>query len=304
MPPTRNLRLGASGPDVRKLKEQLLLLGCFAPQITQLRTDVFGMDTRDAVRRFQAANGLTADGIVGPQTRLALARAQAPLEPGDTRPADAAAPGTPPLPEQIGPDAAGAVSAALAATSGIRQDIVRDALQFAFDQRAPRAFPLSLYIRGGNLYGSDLRLNVITLARIASGAARQPQYYDGGRRELMERAVRNNPLITGADCSGGVVGLLRHAGVVKPGFDLSANGFRDNRARYRPIAREALEPADLVHKEGHIGLYAGGGYVVEWMGGAYGCQLTRLSDRRGWNFITGRASRMGAWTGFLRPTYY
>ena len=119
----------------------------------------------------------------------------------------------------------------------------------------------------------------------------------------MEEAVRNNPEITGADCSGGVVGLLRHAGVVSEKFDLSADGFAAS-ARYQKIEQTALKPADLLHKSGHVGLYVGAGYAVEWMGGAYGCQLTALDQRRGWNFVKGTTDRFGSWTGFLRPTYY
>jgi hypothetical protein len=40
------------------------------------------------------------------------------------------------------------------------------------------------------------------------------------------------------------------------------------------------------------------------MGGAYGCQLTRLDARRGWNFVSGRLDRASAWTGYLKPAYY
>lgn len=308
MTPARNLRLGAAGDDVRRVKEALLALGFYAPSVTRLSSDRFGEDTRAAVRRFQAANGLAADGVVGPLTLAALARAQTLC--GKAEEGKAAVtqgvqpPSAPALPAHIGSTAVSAILPALSSVSDTRKAIVLDALGFAFDRQLARAFPLSLYIRGGNLYNTDLTPNVITLARIASGAVRQPQFYDGGRRELMERAVQSNPAITGADCSGGVVGLLRHAGVVAPGFDLSANGFWANARRYRRIAQNELLPADLLHREGHVGLYAGGGYAVEWMGGAYGCQLTALSARRGYSFVTGKTSRMGAWTGFLRPTYY
>ncbi len=199
--------------------------------------------------------------------------------------------------------AASAIHAALDTAGSIRKGLVLDALQFASDPERPGEFPASLYIRGGNLYNEDLTPNVITLARIAAGARRQPEYYDGGRREMMERAVLENPSITGADCSGGVVGLLRHAGLVKPGFDLAADGFAAS-AQYRHIDSAALRPGDLLHKRGHIGLYAGGGYAVEWMGGAYGCQLTRLAARRGWNFVKKKTDRFGAWTGFLRAGGY
>ena len=120
---------------------------------------------------------------------------------------------------------------------------------------------------------------------------------------MMEAVVLVNPAITGADCSGGVVGLLRHAGVVKPGFDLAANGFAASKSM-RKIEESELLPADLLHKAGHIGIYVGGGYAAEWMGGAYGCQLTRVSARRGWNFVKHKEDRFGAWTSFLRPIWY
>jgi len=99
------------------------------------------------------------------------------------------------------------------------------------------------------------------------------------------------------------VGLLRHAGIVKPTFDLAADGFAASKSMHE-VAADELHPADLLHKSGHIGLYAGGGYAVEWMGGAYGCQLTRLTNRRGWNFVKHTIDRFGAWTTYLRPDWY
>ena len=191
----------------------------------------------------------------------------------------------------------------MASVSAKRQSIVLDALQFAFDPQRPSAFPLSLYIRGANLYNTDLTPYVVTKSRIRSGAKRQPQFYDGGRQAMMEAAVDDNPAVTGADCSGGIVGLLRHAKVVRGGFDLSADGFT-GKSHSKRIEQSALRSADFVHKAGHIGLYVGGGYAVEWMGGAYGCQLTMLCKRRGWSFVTKRMVHFGAWTGFYRPSYY
>jgi len=294
MPLTRTLRYGSAGEDVAAVKRRLFSLGCYAPHILALKSSAFGADTRAAVRAFQAMHGLAVDGIVGPLTYAALfpeeAAAQSPIERAD-------------IPAQVGDAAATAILPALAGVSDTRRGIMLDALAFAFDAARPRDYPLSLYIRGGNLYNADLTPNVITLARIADGAKRQPEYYDGGWREMMERAVLQNPAITGADCSGGVVGLLRHAGVVSPRFDLAADGFAAS-ASVRRIADSELRPADLLHKGGHVGLYAGGGYAVEWMGGAYGCQLTRLGARRGWNFVRGTTDRFGAWTGFLRPNWY
>lgn len=293
----RTLRVGADGDDVVKLKQRLLELGCYDSNITVLKRNTFGKDTQAAVKRFQRANGLDADGVVGPLTYAALFPDEAPQTPQQPT-GDREA-----IPFNIGTVAATSILAELDSASDKRRGIVIDGLQYAYDTAVPGEFPLSLYIRGGNLYNTDLTPNVITLVRIASGAARQPEFYDGGRQEMMERAVRANPTITGADCSGGVVGLLRHAGVVRSGFDLSADGFAAN-SSYRHISRAELLPGDLLHKPGHIGLYAGGDYGVEWMGGAYGCQLTKVDARRGWDFVKHRTSKPGAWTTFLRPTYY
>jgi peptidoglycan hydrolase-like protein with peptidoglycan-binding domain len=90
------IRTGATGNDVRRLQRVLVM-------IKALNFDeidgVFGAKTDAAVRDFQAGNGLTADGIVGPNTWNAL-------------PAD---PDTP----QVGPGAHGAVVKAL--QTGLRK---------------------------------------------------------------------------------------------------------------------------------------------------------------------------------------
>ena len=294
MPLTRTLRYGSAGEDVLRVKQRLLALGCYDARITQLQSATFGRDTLKAVFAFQTRAGLTADGVVGPLTYAALF----PEETPEVIPVDRGS-----MPAQIGDTAAAGIMTALANATETRRKIVLDALQFAYDATQKRNFPTSLYIRGGNLYNTDLLPNVITLARIASGAAHQPEFYDGGRREMMEQAVEQNPAITGADCSGGVVGLLRHAGVVKPTYDLAADGFEAS-GSMKKIEQSELLPADLLHKSGHIGLYVGGGYAAEWMGGAYGCQLTKLTSRRGWNFVKHTNDRFGAWTSYLRPSWY
>jgi len=291
---TRTLSKGANGADVRAVKEHLLELGCYAPEITILQSDAFGADTRRAVIAFQTANGLEPDGVVGSLTYAALFPEETPaIAESDLLE----------LPAQLPADVRIKLSEALANESLPRRKLVQNALTFAASPDAPGEYPLSLYFRGGNLYNADLMPNVITLERIACGAARQPEFYDGGRREMMERAVQATPSITGADCSGGVVGLLRHAGLVPPTFDCSADGFASG-SKTVAIDRAALRPGDFLHKSGHIGLYAGGGYAVEWMGGAYGCQLTSLAKRRGWNYVKRKRDNCGAWTGFLRPKYY
>ena len=62
------LKLGATGPAVKKLQKKLKALG-FNPG----RIDgAFGPGTKAAVREFQRNSGLPADGIAGPQTLAAL----------------------------------------------------------------------------------------------------------------------------------------------------------------------------------------------------------------------------------------
>ncbi|MCL3862345.1 phage tail tip lysozyme [Actinotalea sp. K2] len=63
------IRRGDRGDAVRRLQEQLTTAG-HDPGVVD---GIFGQATDRAVRSFQAANGLTADGIVGPHTERALA---------------------------------------------------------------------------------------------------------------------------------------------------------------------------------------------------------------------------------------
>lgn len=65
---TKTLEPGATGPEVQALQTQLAARG-YSPGP---QDGVFGQQTDYAVRTFQRANGLIADGIVGPQTWDAL----------------------------------------------------------------------------------------------------------------------------------------------------------------------------------------------------------------------------------------
>ncbi|MBS1869085.1 MAG: peptidoglycan-binding protein [Actinobacteria bacterium] len=65
----RTLRKGMRGHDVRVLQDYLTRAGIATPV-----DGVFGPGTKANVKRFQRANGLTADGIVGPSTVQILRR--------------------------------------------------------------------------------------------------------------------------------------------------------------------------------------------------------------------------------------
>lgn len=87
------LRRGDKGPAVVELQKQLLALGWPLPKYGA--DGDFGAETEHAVRLLQTAARITVDGIVGPQTRAAIAQGvrpapkpaapHVPLFPGNTR---------------------------------------------------------------------------------------------------------------------------------------------------------------------------------------------------------------------------
>lgn len=291
------LKYGSTGEAVLYLKESLYALGYFADDEETLTSDRVDARTVVAIRAFQAEHKdtsgtqLVVDGIVGKKTWGALEQVLSETVVDE-------------LPGNIGDEAKAAILPALTRVRPVRREIVLHALLYAFDPDVGGSlYPLSLYIRGENLYNVKLQQVVITKARIIAGAKAQPQYYSGGRMQMMLAAVSEDPSISGADCSGGIVGLLRKHKLVKPTFDATANQLCGGKYGGR-VAKSALLPGDFVGRSGHIGLYAGGGYAVEWMGGAYGCQLTRISAREGYNFVTRKMSKKSAWTKFVRVNLY
>jgi hypothetical protein len=70
-PPTTTLKPGDKGAQVRTLQRALAVLGHPAGKID----GQYGPATIRALKAFQAASGLTADGVLGPKTLAALAKA-------------------------------------------------------------------------------------------------------------------------------------------------------------------------------------------------------------------------------------
>ena len=210
----------------------------------------------------------------------------------------------------VGEDVQLAVSRALSSVSPLRRQLVEAALPFAYDPHGDQAaaFPKSLYIWGADLFGPDKSLYCPTSASVELLAARKPAFFSGGRREMILSALQNaaslGAPLSGADCSGAIVGLWRKFDLVAPTFDAIANRLLRVPLSY-PIEKAELLPGDLVGFDGHIGLYAGAGRVVEWAGGAYGCQLTRLTGRCCWSFTERRLVRMQKdFEIFARPFFF
>jgi len=75
------LRNGSTGQEVKDLQSRLYTLGYYTGEID----GQYGPGTREAVSTFQRQNGLTADGVVGSQTRELLFSANAkPYQAEDT----------------------------------------------------------------------------------------------------------------------------------------------------------------------------------------------------------------------------
>ena len=295
---TRNLKKGMSGADVRFVKDALFSLGFYNSKIKQITNSTFGADTYVAVCKFQRAKGLEDDGIVGPLTWTALEEALAAEKPAK----EVDFPSLDKM-KHISAAHRAAIAKDLANVSELRQKIVLEILNYAYDKDVPGE-PRALYIFGANLYDKDLKLNYADAAEIEKHAKRYPNYFNGGRKEWMLEQVKKNPKLAASDCSGMEVGYLREHKLVPNSFDTTANNLTTAKQYSTPINKKDLKPGDWVGKAGHIGTYVGGGLVVEFYGGAYGCQLTELNNRRGWNFVAKRLEAGSPWTRFCRPTFY
>ena len=67
------------------------------------------------------------------------------------------------------------------------------------------------------------------------------------------------------DCSGLICYILVKCGIEKPGFDMTADELA-GRYPKRAVIREGC----LLHRKGHVGLYIGGGYLIEAKGRVWG----------------------------------
>lgn len=204
--------------------------------------------------------------------------------------------------EHIAPSKREKIYEAIKDITGARKNIILELLNFAFDP-AVGGRVRALYVFATNLYDTKKNLFLCSESCVTRQALKYPKYFSNGRKEWMIQQIAQNPTLPSSDCSGMIVGLLRKNGLVANTFDVTANTL--NSSSYStPIKKEELQPGDYVGKDGHIGIYVGGGYVVEFYGGAYGCQLTELDNRRGYDFIRKKMVSGSRWTTYRKPKQY
>ena len=292
----RVLHHGDSGADVLLVKKELFAKGYYPPSVKEIKSDRWGADTDKAVENFRSR--YIPQGEINDVLWDAIFEAE-PLPEAE-------------IPPNIGLTARTAIDHALQGISARRKAMVLNALAFAWDPEIPVEFPYSFYIRGANLYDGVGTLHVMTKSRLDAYFNRSAysQYFSNGRKEMMLKASEASGYTnSGADCSGGVVGLLRNAELVKPGWDCSADGFFKQTGSWSHVNPSEMIPGDLVHKSGHIGMYVGGPYTVSWEGGAYGCQLIDVgedlkSKRRDFDFVARTYKTLGQWENFLHGKFY
>ena len=80
-----------------------------------------------------------------------------------------------------------------------------------------------------------------------------------------------------ADCSGGIVGAIRKK---SPNYgDRTANTFKAEFTECGKISSIPEIPGLAVWRNGHIGIYEGKGYVLEFRGTEYGAVRTKIKNR-------------------------
>ena len=298
---TRILKKGSTGEDVKYIQNCLISLNYSCG--TSGADGNFGSNTEKAVISYQKNhkdiknNKLEVDGIVGKKTWYAIERD---YKAGKVKPNVPS--GLLDSYTHISADKRKKIEAEIKNISKLRQEIILEILNYAYDKDVPGDVR-ALYIFGANLYNTNLKINYADEAEINRASRIYPQYFNNGRKEWMKKQVKRNPKLPASDCSGMEVGYLRKHKLVKNTFDTTANNLCSN-SYSTAISKEDLKPGDWVGMSGHIGTYVGGGFVVEFYGGAFGAQLTKLDKRQGYDFIKKKVVKGSAWTKFRKPKFY
>ena len=295
------------GDECLYIKQCLYSLGYLS---SKPKKKNFGSDTETAVKKFQKShtdnNGrpLEVDGKIGELTWGAIIReyeklnntTQTPSNNSILKPSDF---------PYVTMSNLTAIEHDLKSLDAKRVEFVKFILKYARDIDYDKDIkPSALYIFGANLVDSKLNVQLASESGFLEAKYnRNPQYFSGGRYEWMKSWIKKDPKLVASDCSGMVVGFLRLYGYTKSTFDTTANGLCGSGYSYA-TTRSKLVPGDFVGFSGHIGVYVGGGFVVEFAGGAYGCQLTRLTNRKLRNLMNNTIASGKPWTKFRTPKWF
>ena len=127
--------------------------------------------------------------------------------------------------------------------------------------------------------------NECTLKKYESKSKQYPSHYTASRKEGYMRDIANHKRC--ADCVGLIKAFFWCNGDVNrlPVYkdnncpDKSADGMFKLCEDKGPINTIPDIPGLVVWKKGHIGVYVGGGYVIEMRGFAYDCKRDKVTNR-------------------------
>lgn len=117
-----------------------------------------------------------------------------------------------------------------------------------------------------------------------------PDHYTSGRMARYRQDIADGQIC--GDCVNGAIkgAVWSELGKRNPVYashgcpDTNADGMFEKCKKWGmawgPISTIPDKPGVAVRFAGHVGVYVGGGEVVEWRGFAYGCVKTRLKDRK------------------------
>lgn len=290
---------GASLPIVKKCKDLLYTLG----YLHASTHNFFGRDTQRAVRTFQAVHEIQVDGIIGKTTASKLLEAYLRHNDPNSGQQEIIYYLKPDDYPDIHPKILAAINMNLQDETPIRIALVKEDLKWMM--------PHGMYVFGYNLYTSKLVPQSITESGLKKAANYYPGYYTGGRLnfqiDYMNYCNQNDIYLSGADCSGKIVGLYRKLGVFPPTWDSKAHWLYHTYCK--PIKESAMRPGDLLFKRTssgrivHTAMYLGAGYVAEAVGTAYGIQITDNYDHVVKNYQKNKLERHTRFNVFGRPTF-
>lgn len=305
----RTIRLGMYGSDVLYIKRKLFELGMYNDKIKRITSNKFRIDSVNATKKFQETYDSVCEGpleVTGTIYEACWEAIEAAVR-EEIKPKVDPEPSPEPTPEPekglldsytwIKASKRSAIEKDLLNTNEKRRDICLEILKYSYDPEYRLGDVRALYMWGGNLYNTDLKLNIATAAKIEVGAKKNPDKYDGGRKEWMLSEVAKNPNLPASDCSGMEVGWLRKFKLTNNKFDQNADSLGSEKYSIKCEIKD-LKPGTFAHRDGHLGTYVGGGYIVEFVGGAYGCQLTERTNRKVWNFVEKKLHTFSPWKDF------